>query len=259
MSILRHQAERGEAALPSERAESKSKHGAVPLGTFLVLALVLGQPVASSNAIHGGGGEKKDATVTHQVTLTAKIAVARDKLEVQYTLRNTGSQDVFIPDMQKKFEGQKSVSLRPSDPALDILATGIAVVAQKLFTLDPTISWMTPPRATASLLKAGQVLTRTLSFPLPLRPTVWEPPFLAYRQGFPGGPPVSPPAPKLREVVCHRVRLIVGVIPSAPALDAREVKSIEGKTAWDLSGQAWGLQEQAIFEADLSPAARALM
>lgn len=199
--------------------------------------------------------ERKKATMMNQVSLSASFSVTGKQLEGRYTVKNLSPTDVYILDVDMKAESDGGFSVHPSLPDVGFAAPDVVVLLHKLRPLDPTWSWTTAPRALASLLRSGQSGRGVVSLPLPLRQASPPRKYVATKlpDGTPGPAVLAPPASKPREVTCRRVRFVLGVIPSTPALEPREGKAPDGSIVWSLADAAWGLQQDLTVESEVSP------
>jgi hypothetical protein len=194
----------------------------------------------------------------HQLSLSATYSLTRERLQVNYTVQNRGSHDVYLLDINMEVGSGGDFSVRGGSPDIRFVPPDVVVLRQKLRPLDPTTSWTAPPRAMASLLRPGDSKHGTVSLPLPLREAEPAPKYVETKlpNGSPGPAQLATASRKQREVVCRRVRFVIGAIASVPALDPREWRARDGQAVWSLATVAWNLQEDVQVEWEVSPALR---
>jgi hypothetical protein len=220
--------------------------------------LAAGQLVGFCTARAAEAVQAQKGTVIHQLSLSAAFSVTAERLQIDYTLRNSGPQDVYLLDVETQGHSEGEFSVRGGSPAIQFVPPDMVVLAQKLRPLDPTTAWTTPPRALASLLRPGESKQGTISLPLPLREAEPAPRYVETKlpDGSPGPAQLARASGKQHEVTCRRVRFVIGAIARVPALDPREWKAGNGQAVWSLAAIAWNLQEEVKVESEVSPALR---
>jgi hypothetical protein len=175
-------------------------------------------------------------------TTTSKEATVKaDGVQVKATFH--GGQDHIKVDIAVTNEGQASVYV--TDFAIEVAAgathlqfdrlsvayepPNTAVLASRLFPLDPNARWAHPPSAYATKVAPNETYRSTLSAPVPLR--------------VQGAQQQEP------DVECTRIRFELGVIPESPDLDPKPM-TIAGK--FRLSTPAWKHQKVLAVETDLT-------
>lgn len=164
------------------------------------------------------------------VEMKATFHGQKDGLDVEFTVINASQVSVYVTDfaLEVKREG---TSVRLDRLSVSYVAPDTAILASRLFPLDPNVRRAHPPDAYVTKVAPNGSYRSTLRAPIPLRVE---------------GAQLQDP-----DVECSRIRFELGMIPDSPALTPAAM-TIDGKAMFRLSTAAWRLQKVLAVETDLN-------
>ncbi len=166
------------------------------------------------------------------ISLTAKFTVTEANLEIAYSIANRSAGSVFLLDTTVRIEPHGSASVGLALPRIEYLSPNTVILSDKLFPLPPGTRMAVPPSAYGDRLAPKASKHSSLILPFPLRDHA------------------SRSSHESREVICDRIRFVVGAIRESPELHAEE-QVIGGMPIWHLGPAAWNLQHDAAVESAL--------
>jgi hypothetical protein len=165
------------------------------------------------------------------VSMTSEFQATATRLEIAFILVNGRNREIYVIDTDVLVQPNEIV-VRPAQPRVTFQSPATVLFASWLLPLNPLTNRAAPVGAYASRVGPGERYRNTLVLPLPARPQDTK--------GAEG-----------RIVTCQTVRFELGVIPSAPELEASP-QPFGGKNLWRLNFEAWNLQKVLAAEARVS-------
>jgi hypothetical protein len=177
--------------------------------------------------------------MTLPLVFSAAFRFYGPKLEIGYKVENRGEQPVYLADVAV-FVEQQGPKVRSNRPEIEVAAPNVAVIRHTVSGPQPGVRYATPPRFYTTLLPAGETRRARIRLPLPLS-----------TRGFRSDEPH-------REVVCARVRWVLGVIAGGDELDPYPYE-VDGKPVCRLGPMAWRRQQEYTAETEIQPPVTVLL
>jgi hypothetical protein len=151
-------------------------------------------------------------------SLTATFATTPDELAVDYALSNGGAAGVYVIDVTIAVEAG-GVTRVEHRPRVELHPERQLVLVNRITRPDRRRSYAVPPTAYGALLEPGATRTVHVTLPLPLLPANLM------------------PSENVGEIEVEKIALIVAVVPTSAAPNARPLE-IGGQPLWQLPTDA---------------------
>lgn len=174
------------------------------------------------------------------ISMAATFTVTETNLEIDYSIVNRGAHPVFLLDTTVIIDPHGAATAGPARPRIEYLPPGTVVISDKLFPIPRGTRMAVPPSAYGERLDPRASKHSRLILPLPLKDHA------------------SRTSKSSREVMCHKIRFVVGAVPDSPDLHAEE-QTIAGVPLWRLGPAAWSGQREAATEHALASPVRVVV
>ncbi len=169
-----------------------------------------------------------------QAALTAAFQVRSDRLEIQYSVKNSSASALYVLDAAVIVGPHGEVKVETARPAAEHLPPDAVALFDKLFALAPGTLTTVPRSAYAIRLEPRETHSRAVELGLPLRDRRLA---------------KSTPS---KLVTCTRIRFELGIVFPGGELTA-EQQVVAGTLLWRLNAAAYRQQQVLTIESPVAP------